>query len=152
MNAKERKWVPFFLLTASLSLLIGFWGTVRLDKRPGIRAILEKSDGHLCISQLTPGGKAEKSGLKSRDLILEVNKNPVQSNSDLNFHLDQKRIGESVNLILQRNGAKIDLTVPLERKNSLSFLLVNFLAGLFLWVMGVFVFLKKPNSQVARIF
>lgn len=152
MNAKERKWVPFFLLTASLSLLIGFWGTVRLDKRPGIRAILEKSDGHLWISQLTPGGKAEKSGLKSRDLVLEVNKNPVQSNSDLNFHLDQNRIGESVNLILQRNGAKIDLTVPLERKNSQSFLLVNFLAGLFLWVMGVFVFLKKSNSQVARIF
>jgi len=152
MNDKKRKSLPFFLSIAFLFLLIGLWGTVRLNERPGIRAILEKSEGRLRISRLTPGGEAAKSGLKSGDFLLEVNKNPVQSNSDLKFFLEQKRIGESVSLTLQRNGKKCNLTVPLERKYSRLFLLVNFLAGLFLWVVGVFVFLKKPKSQVVRIF
>jgi len=152
MKVKEIKSVPFFLLTAFLFLLIGLWGTVRLNERPGIKAIFEKSDSNLRIIQLTPGSKTARSGLKSGDLILEVNKNPIQSNSDLNFYLDQKKVGESVNLTLRRDGENIDLVVPLESKNSWIFLLVNFLAGLFLWVVGVFVYLKNPQSQVTRIF
>lgn len=152
MNDKKRKSVPFFLLIAFLFLLVGIWGTVRLSELPEIKATLEKSDGHLRISQLTPGSEAERSGLKSGDLLMQVDENPVQSNSDLNFYIEQKRIGERVSLALQREEERFDLRVPLERKYSWLFLLVNFLAGLFVWVMGVFVFLKNPKGQVIRIY
>jgi S1-C subfamily serine protease len=105
-----------------------------------MKVVLVKRDGSLGVSQLAYGGTACEAGLKSSDLVLEVDKNPVRSNSDLNFYLDQKRIGQSTNLTLQRNGEGFDLKVPLERKNSWSFLLVNFLAGLFLWVVGISFF------------
>lgn len=152
MNAKGKKSFSFFLFTALIFLIIGVWGTVRLSQRPGIRAVLEKSDEHLVVSQLATGSKVAKSGLKPGDLLLEVNKNPVKSKADLGFYLDQEEIGESVSLTLERKGEKIDLIVSLERKNSRLFLFVNFLAGLFLWVVGVFVFLKSAKSQVVGIF
>jgi signal transduction histidine kinase len=152
MKAKGRKSVYFFLLIAFLVLILGIWGTKRLADRPGMKVVFVKKDGSLGVSQLAYSGTACKAGLKSGDLVLEVDKNPVKSNSDLNFYLDQKRIGQLANLTLQRNGEGFDLKVPSERKNSWSFLLVNFLAGLFLWVVGVFVFLKSPQSQVTRIF
>ena len=152
MSFKERKSVIFFLVIAFLSLIIGVWGTVRLSERPGLSVVFEKSIDHLLVSQLDSGSWAEKAGLRIGDLILEVDKNPVQSSSDLNYYLDQKRVGESVDLTLQRNGENFSSRVILEKTNGSLFILVHFLIGLFLWLVGVFVFLKKPESQVTKIF
>jgi signal transduction histidine kinase len=152
MSAKGKKPSSFFLFIALLAVALGMWGTIRLKQRPGIDAVLEKVGTRLQVMQLIPGGTAARSGMTSGDLLLRVDKNPVHSKSDLNFYLDQKKIGESTTLSLLRDGQKIDLTVPLTRKNSTLFLLVNLLAGLFLWGVGVFVFFKSPGSQVATIF
>ena len=152
MNVRVRKSLPFFISVAFVFLLIGLWGSVRLSELPEMKVTLERSDGRLRISQLTPDGKAERSGLKSGDLILQVNENPIQSDSDLKFLTEQERIGKSVRLTLLRDGERFDLAVPLERKYSWSFLVVNFLAGLLVWLMGAFVFLKRPKSQVVTIY
>ncbi|MGB2698109.1 MAG: ATP-binding protein [Candidatus Zixiibacteriota bacterium] len=141
-----------FLLIAILVLIIGVWGSARLYERPGIKAFLEKSEDHLRIIQLPADGQAARSGVISGDILLEIDENPIHSKSDLHFFLDQKRIDQSINLTLQRNGEVIDIIIPLERRNSSLFLLINFLAGLFLWVVGVFVFLRGIRSQVTRIF
>jgi signal transduction histidine kinase len=152
MTGEVKKSVLFFLAVAFLFLLAGIWGTVRLSERPGIKAVFEKSDGYLRVSQLAPGEKAEESGLRAGDLVLEVDGNQIQSESDLKFLTEQKRIGESVSLTLQRAAERLDLEVSLDRKYGSLFLLVNFLAGLFLWLVGVFVFLRRPDSRVVRIF
>ena len=152
MNTKGKKPSSFFLLIAVLALALGIWGTIRLKQRPGIEAVLQQMNRHIHVVQPVPGGTAAKSGMTSDDILLQIDKNPVHSKSDLNFYLDQKKIGESTTLSLLREGQKLDLTVPLARKNSTLFLLVNFLAGLFLWGVGVFVFFKSPRSQVGTIF
>ena len=152
MNYQGKRSLSFFLLVAFLLLGIGIWGTVRLKERPGIGAALEKANGHLQVVRAAIDHTAAKSGAEAGDLLLTVDGNPVESSSDLNFYLDQKKIGESARLTLLRDGQKIDLIVPLEKKNSALFLLVNFLAGLFVWGVGVFVFLKSPRSQVTTIF
>jgi len=152
MNYQGKRSLSFFLLVAFLLLGIGIWGTVRLKERPGIGAALEKANGHLQVVRAAIDHTAAKSGVEAGDLLLTVDGNPVESSSDLNFYLDQKKIGESARLTLLRDGQKIDLIVPLEKKNSALFLLVNFLAGLFVWGVGVFVFLKSPRSQVTTIF
>jgi signal transduction histidine kinase len=151
MDFSEKKTIYFFLLLALISLVLGIWGTNRLIKRPGLKADLETVDERLSISQLSPGSSAAKGGLKTGDILLDVDGNRVTSSNDLNFYLEQKRIGESVHFTVQRNGQKFDLAIPLERNNNWPFLLVNFLDGLFVWVVGVFVFLKSPKSQVTRI-
>jgi signal transduction histidine kinase len=152
MNIKGKKQLSFFLFFALFVLIIGVWGTVRLNERPGIQVLLEKSNGHLRIAQLPDDGQAARSGTKSGDILLEVDKNPIQNKSDLNFFIDQKAIGESVDLTLQRDNQSIEITILLEKRNNPLFLLVNFLAGLFLWGIGVFVFFKSPRNQVATLF
>jgi len=152
MDYKERKSVIFFLVISILFLIMGVGGTVRLSERPGIKAVFEKSDDHLQVSQIISGTSAERAGLKIGDLLLEIDKNPVQSSSDLNFYIDRKKAGDFVDLTLQRNGEKFNTAVPLEKKEGSLFLSVHFLIGLFLWLVGVFVFLKKSKSQVAKIF
>lgn len=152
VSKKRTKPAPLLLLLAFLFLLIGIWGTARLSQRPGIGAVLEKWDGKIRISQLTPGSMAETSGLRSGDIILEVNGNPARSDGDLKFLVEQNRIGESVSLVVQRDGERSEVTLALERKYTWLFLSVNFLAGLFLWMVGVFVFVKKSQSRVVRIF
>lgn len=152
MNAKGKKSSSFFLLIAVLALALGIWGTIRLKQRPGIEAALEKVDRHLHVIQLVPDGTAARSGITSGDILQQIDNKSIHDNSDLNFYLDQKEIGESASITLLRDGQKIGLIVPLARKNSALFLLVNFLAGIFLWGVGVFVFFKSPRSQVATIF
>ena len=152
MDIKGKKQLSLFLLVALLVLIIGVWGTVRLNERAGIQVLLEKTDGHLKIVQIPVNSQAARSGIKIGDIVLELNKNPIQNKSDLNFFLDQKAIGELVNITLQRDNQTIEITVPLEKRNSFLFLLVNFLAGLFLWGVGVFVFFKSPRNQVATLF
>jgi len=151
MNSTEKKSVTLFLSIALVCLLLGLWGTIRLSEQSEIKATLVKRNGYLRINQVS-SVKAARSGLESGDLLVEVNKSPVRGRSDLDFYIGQKRIGQAVSLTLQRDGEKLDLTVALERKYDWLFLLVNFLAGLFTWVMGVFVFLRKPTSQVVKIY
>jgi signal transduction histidine kinase len=152
LNKKGTKPSSLLLILALLCLLIGIWGTARLSRRPGIGADLEKWDGKLRISRLTPGSRAEASGLRSGDFILGVNDIPVRSEGDVKFIVEQKKIGESVSLAVQRDGQRSEVTLTLESKYDWLFLSVNFLAGLFLWMVGVFVFVKKPGSRVVKIF
>ncbi len=139
-------------MIALLFLLIGIWGTARLCKRPAIRAVLEQSEGHVGVFQIVPNSKAERSDLQDQDLILEIDESPIRTSGDLDFYIQQKRIGESVSLTVRRNEEKLHVTVPLERKYGWAFLVINLSAGLFVWFMGIFVFVKKPKGQVVRVF
>jgi signal transduction histidine kinase len=152
MDTTEKKSIYFFLLLALLCLVVGIWGTFRLSQRPGLKAALEAEDGHLRLGRLSPVGMAAESGLKKGDIILQVDKKPIQSSSDFNFYVDQKKAGESINLSVQRSGEELNLTVSLAKENGGLFIIVHSLIGLFLWIVGVFVFLKNPRSRVTRIF
>jgi signal transduction histidine kinase len=152
VDIAKKNSIYFFLLVALLCLVVGIWGTFRLSQRPGLKATLEAADGHLRLGRLFPDGTAAKSGLKRGDIVLQVDNNPIQSSSDFNFYVDKKKTGESVNLNVQRSGEEFNLTVGLEKENGSLFIIVHSLIGLFLWIVGVFVFLKNPISRVTRIF
>ncbi len=151
MKSEEKKSDLLFLLIALLCLLIGLGGTVRLSGQGEIKIICEKYNGYLRVNRVV-GNETARSGLKRGDILLEVDRNPVRSRSTLDFYSGQKRIGQPINLTIQRGKDKLDLTITLEKKYDWLFLVINFLAGLFTWVMGVFVFLKKPKSQVVKVY
>ncbi len=152
MSDKTTKPAPILLLVAFLFLLIGFWGTIRLSELPAIRASLKQSQGQVRVVKLETAGRAERFGLKKRDFILEIDRNPVRTEGDVDFYVQQKTVDDPVNLTVRRDGERLNLTVPLERKYGWLFLVVNLLAGLFVWFMGVFVFIKKPEGQVVKVF
>lgn len=151
MSPKERKSSIYFLLLAILCLILGLWGTVRLSRQPEIKIVTKKVNGGLLINYIN-GDETARSGLKIGDLLLAVDKNPVQNKTDLDFFVRQKGVGDKVDLTVQREGERLNLSVFLERKYDWLFLAINFLAGLLTWVMGVFVFLKKPKSQVVKVY
>lgn len=81
---------------------------------PQLARKLGMSDkGGVVITQVQPGGSADEAGLREHDVILEVNRQPVN-----NVHSYQqamaRRAGKSVLLLIQRSGSTI--FVPLKRQ------------------------------------
>jgi signal transduction histidine kinase len=62
------------------------------------------------------------------------------------------KINEQVKLTVQRDGERVVTILPLTRHYDWFFLVINFLAGLFAWIMGVSVFVKKPQGQVIKLY
>jgi two-component system NtrC family sensor kinase len=152
MDSKEKKSVRFLVAVAVVFLVIGIWGTIRLSRQPGIDATFEQSDRGLQVREVARGGEARKAGLASGDLLLEIDRHPIGDKVDLNFELLQRKIGQAVRLTLQKNGETIYASLPLTRQYDWFFLVVNFLAGLLTWIMGVSVFVRKPQGQVVRLY
>ena len=65
------------------------------------------------INQLTPGGPAEKAGLKAEDVIVTADAHKIQDNGDLSRYIASKPPGTTVHLGLLRSGAEKALSVTL---------------------------------------
>lgn len=152
VNLKGRKSVPFLLSVALVFLLIGMWGTIRLSQQPGVGVVFEASEQGLRVKEITGKGKAKQTAFTVGDLLLEVDGNPVRDKVDLDFHIQHRKIGEFIRLTLRRDAKTLNTSIPLTRQYGWFFLVVNFLAGLLAWVMGVSVFVKKPEGQVVRLY
>jgi signal transduction histidine kinase len=152
MDSKERKSIRVLVAVGILFLVIGIWGTIRLSRQPGIDATFEQADGGLRVREVAGNGKAQGAGLASGDVLLEIDQHPIRDRVDLNFELQQRKVGQAVGLTLQKDGETVYTSLPLTRHYDWFFLVVNFLAGLLTWIMGVWVFVKKPQGQVVRLY
>src|SRR5258708_35482978 len=65
------------------------------------------------INQLTPGGPAEKAGLKAEDVIVSADTHKIQDNGDLSRYIASKPPGATVHLGLLRSGAEKAISVTL---------------------------------------
>jgi serine protease Do len=65
------------------------------------------------INQLTPGGPAEKAGLKAEDVIVGADAHKVQDNGDLSRYIASKPPGTTVRLNLIRGGEEKGVSVTL---------------------------------------
>jgi S1-C subfamily serine protease len=112
--------------------LIRFGRVIRPDC--GIFSVYELDQG-LLIDRLTPGGPAERAGLRGpevvtlrrggvvyqgvdrskADLILAVDGKPVKSLDDLLTHVEGKKPGDRVVLTVVRDGERKDVPVELEQ-------------------------------------
>ncbi len=65
------------------------------------------------IAEITPGGAAEKAGLKTDDIIVKFNDVNIQNMNDLMEQLDLASIGENVALTIERDGKSMTLIIQL---------------------------------------
>jgi uncharacterized iron-regulated protein len=65
-------------------------------------ARLTDKDDECRVASLTPGGGAEKAGIKRGDVLLQVNGQPAKSAADVRLALWEKRPGERVEVLVRR--------------------------------------------------
>lgn len=77
---------------------------------------LEKPQGAL-VAKVDAGGPADKAGLKSGDVILQIDQQPIEHSGDLPAFVGQSRPGQKVQLEVWRNGRAQTLAATLGDAN-----------------------------------
>src|SRR5271170_6957767 len=67
------------------------------------------------IAKVVPGSPADHAGLKSGDLVVAVNGAPMRSGTELRNRVGLSRIGDEVELTVERGGAERNVTVRIEK-------------------------------------
>jgi serine protease Do len=65
------------------------------------------------VQEITPGGPAEKAGLKAGDIISSIDGRPIKDGDDLVNEIASRRPGSSVRLGYLREGKQADATVTI---------------------------------------
>jgi len=117
------------LIAGLLIILISIYGFFCLRQRPGLpQRINEKK-------------------------IIQIDEIKIEKEKDFDFILSQKSIGEPSTVYLKDNG-KINKTqvVIIPYYSQVPFPLIYFVIGVFCFIIGVAVFLLRPEETKARIF
>ena len=69
------------------------------------------------VDNVTPGGPAEKAGIKAEDIILSLGGKQVKDGQDLIAHVSETPLGAPLKVTLDRAGKKMDLTVTVEDRD-----------------------------------
>ncbi len=67
----------------------------------------------LYISGVEAGSDAAKAGFKSGDYVVSVEGKKVSTEAEANAIIDQKKVGESVTIVVKRNGKEQSITLTL---------------------------------------
>ena len=116
------------------------------------------------VRATTPGGPAAQAGIPAGDCVLGIGRHLVNSISDASTELRKHRVGETIPYLVRKgpcpspgvadSGGEVR-TVPVrlsaERLGGTTYLYAAILGFLF-FLIGLFVFRKRPDDQPARIF
>lgn len=72
------------------------------------------------VVELGANEAAAKAGMQKGDVIVEINNRAVSAVADLQSALHERKAGDSVNVIVYRNGQRINLTITLDEKKPAS--------------------------------
>ena len=67
------------------------------------------------IARVDPGSPAERAGLRTNDLVVAINGAPMRSGIELRNRVGLSRIGDEVELTVERGGAERSVTVCIEK-------------------------------------
>jgi Do/DeqQ family serine protease len=95
----------------------GYIGVTLQPLSPELAQQFGLKDTHgAVVTDVTPGGPGEKSGLKSGDVITAINGSKVQDSNELTLAVTQHSPGETVNLDVYRNGQPQKISVTLGQR------------------------------------
>src|SRR6201984_2897732 len=63
------------------------------------------------IARVLPGSPAERAGLRTNDLVIAINGSPMRSGTELRNRVGLSRIGDEVELTVERGGSERHVTV-----------------------------------------
>jgi Do/DeqQ family serine protease len=91
-------------------------GVAIQDLTPDIaQALGTKYTQGAVIARVEPGSPAERAGLRTNDLVIAVNGAPMRSGTELRNRVGLSRIGDEVQLTVDRGGSERTVTVRVEQ-------------------------------------
>jgi len=103
--------IPVDLVTGVLPELIRAGRVTSRAPRPWLGTYTVTTERGVGVVGVTPGSPADRAGVRQRDLILQVNGVPVESRGEFYAALWRGRVGEPIELILQREDQSLRLIV-----------------------------------------
>jgi len=88
------------------------YGFAVQDLTPELREKLQVKEGGVLVSSVEAGSPAHRRGLRPGDVILEIDRQPVQSRQDLLVMLQQARPDADVLLLVQRGKTTRFIVIP----------------------------------------
>jgi serine protease Do len=91
-------------------------GSIGIQFRQGLSGAVNRVYGFkngVLVQQVTPGGPAEKGGLKAGDIISSIDGRAIKDGDDLVNEIASRRPGSSVRLGYLRDGKQADATVTI---------------------------------------
>ncbi len=76
---------------------------------------LESKKGAL-VTEVFPGDPAEKAGIRTQDIILKVNGEPIKDNRDLSAKIADIPVGDKITIELLRDGRRKSVTVEIAQR------------------------------------
>jgi len=89
----------------------GYIGALMQNVTPDIAESMGLSGKGALVAEVTPGGPAEKAGLKPGDLVTKVNGQPITDATGLTRAVGQVHAGDAVRLELRREGKVQELVI-----------------------------------------
>ena len=83
----------------------------RIGIRPGN---YESEDGGVLVEGVSPGGAAEKGGVKDNDVIVEIGGKPVKNIGTYMTAMGAQKAGTPVEVVVLRKGQKVTLKLTPE--------------------------------------
>lgn len=99
------------LLPGDFAWLVPYEDVSKKKVRLGI--LMRAADAGVTIEKVLPGSPAEKAGVKAGDLLVSLDDFPIQEQGDAIIVVNGKKEGDTVKVLLRRDGADLTLTATL---------------------------------------
>jgi sigma-B regulation protein RsbU (phosphoserine phosphatase) len=165
MGQNLKVWkISFLLLFGLIVFLYVFANTVayvyNVITKPaaGIFFVQDKVSQRVVIKKLEPSAPAARSGMKAGDVILKFNDIPISNTEDLGKAYAGIKVGQPVKYTIARDGEERDFFLTTARRidiyahNITLSLLPAVVFCYALFIIGIFVFLKKIEDRTATVF
>ncbi|MGH7595075.1 MAG: histidine kinase N-terminal 7TM domain-containing protein [bacterium] len=138
-----------FLGLSLIVLAIGIFGITRSWVRPGLPFTWEIFEQQITVKEIL----APDVGLSQNDVLLGSDGIPLRHHEELEFLFDGKTRNDNVTTTVRRQGQTTTVSVTLWGNwYSRRYLVINFIIGLCLWGIGVWVIWRCPEDKPARLF
>ena len=84
------------------------------DDRASLGVFIDDIGAGVLISEVIKDSPAAKSGLKEGDVIIVMDDITISEYADVTEHMSSKKIGDTLDLIIERNGSQRNISVILE--------------------------------------
>ncbi len=165
MDQEIKIWrISLLLLLGLVAFVYVFASTVAdiyflvRDPVAGITSSFDEKLGKSVIERVVPKGPADIAGILEGDIVLSINGREIQSEESLENPYPGVKAGGAVEFRILRNGSERQISFVAGSRGRVytSTIFTGVLPGILfsysLFIIGLFVLLKKINDRVAHIF